>query len=185
MDHIYELGIWNQVKLWSSQLWTQFLCLRAQTGLSEWVSEWVSEWSRAWMTKLMRSLFNFNNWCPFSVILFAAHLLPFPLLIFLMKREIVENLRQDFDSRMINWLANMLGKPVGFERINSLWSQNTHKTSPRSFHVDIPLRCPIFSNFETFCKNLISCHQRQLVLWHLPTRCAYFCHIEISYAKKS
>ena len=27
---IYELRIWNQVKLWSSQLWTQFLQLRKE-----------------------------------------------------------------------------------------------------------------------------------------------------------
>ena len=27
MDHIYELRIWNQVKLWSWHLWTQFLQL--------------------------------------------------------------------------------------------------------------------------------------------------------------
>ena len=27
---IYELRIWNQVKLWSSQLWTQFLQLRRE-----------------------------------------------------------------------------------------------------------------------------------------------------------
>ena len=27
---LYELGIWNQVKLWSSQLWTQFLQLRKE-----------------------------------------------------------------------------------------------------------------------------------------------------------
>ena len=47
-----------------------------------------------------------------------------------MKREIVENLRQDFDNRMIIRLANMLGKTVGFERKNSLWRQNAHKTSP-------------------------------------------------------
>ena len=31
MDHnLYELRIWNQVKLWSSQLWTQFLQLREE-----------------------------------------------------------------------------------------------------------------------------------------------------------
>ena len=56
-----------------------------------------------------------------------------------LKREILENLRQDFDNRM-------LGKTVGFERKNSLWSQNFHKTSLMSFHVDIPVRCLIFSN---------------------------------------
>ena len=28
---IHELRIWNQVKLWSSQLWTQFLQLRKET----------------------------------------------------------------------------------------------------------------------------------------------------------
>ena len=54
-----------------------------------------------------------------------------------MKRAILENLQQDFDNRMIIWLANMLGKPVGFELKNSLWIQNAHKTSPMSFHVDI------------------------------------------------
>jgi len=31
----------------------------------------------------------------------------------------------------------MLGKPEGFERKNSLWIQNAHKTSPMSFHVDV------------------------------------------------
>ena len=52
---------------------------------------------------------------------------------------------------------NLIGKPVGeagFEWKNSLWSQNAHKSSPMSFHVDIPVRCLIFSNFETFCKNI-------------------------------
>ena len=63
-----------------------------------------------------------------------------------MKREVLENLQQDFDSRMIIWLANMLGKWVGFERKNSLWIQNAHKTSPMSFYVDVfPLRCLIIS----------------------------------------
>ena len=47
----------------------------------------------------------------------------------------------------------MLRKPVEFEWKNSLWIQNAYKTSPMSFHVDIPVRCLIFSNFETFCKN--------------------------------
>ena len=37
----------------------------------------------------------------FTVILFTAYLLPNPLLSFLMKRKILENLRQDFDNRMI------------------------------------------------------------------------------------
>ena len=27
---IYEMRIWNQVKLWSSQLWTEFLRLRKE-----------------------------------------------------------------------------------------------------------------------------------------------------------
>ena len=54
-----------------------------------------------------------------------------------MKREVLENLQQDSDSRMIIWLANMPGKPVGFECKNSLWIQNAHKTSPMSFHVDV------------------------------------------------
>ena len=73
-------------------------------------------------------------------------------LIFLMKREISEKLRQDFDNSMIIWLANLLGNPVGFERKNSLWGQNSHKTSPMSIHVDIAVRCLIFSIFETFVK---------------------------------
>ena len=33
--------------------------------LVEWVSGWVSVRSPTWTTKLLRSLFNFNNWCPF------------------------------------------------------------------------------------------------------------------------
>ena len=71
-----------------------------------------------------------------------------------MKREILENLQQDFDNRIIIQLANLLGQTVGFERKNSLWSQNAHKSSPMSFHVDITVRCLIFSNFKTFCKIL-------------------------------
>ena len=51
------------------------------------------------------------------------------------------------------WLANMLGKPSQFERKNSLWIQNAHKTSPMSFHVDISVRCLIFSNFKALGKN--------------------------------
>jgi len=47
----------------------------------------------------------------------------------------------------------MLGKPVGFEGKNSLWIQNVRKTSPMSFHVDIPVKCLIFSNFEIFCED--------------------------------
>ena len=74
-----------------------------------------------------------------------------------------------FRQSLDNLIGNLLGKPVGFERKNSLWSQNAHKTSPVSFHVDIPVRCLIFSIFETFCKNLISRHQRQLALRHVPT----------------
>ena len=66
------------------------------------LSEWVSVKSRAWITKLMWSLFSFNNWCPFAIILFAAYLLPFPFLNFLIKREILENLRD-----------NLIGKPIG------------------------------------------------------------------------
>ena len=45
----------------------------------------------------------------FTVILFAAYSLRFPFLIFLTKREILENLRQYFDNRTIN----LIGKPVG------------------------------------------------------------------------
>ena len=37
----------------------------------------------------------------FTVILFAAYSLRFPFLIFLTKRDILENLRQDFDNRTI------------------------------------------------------------------------------------
>ena len=42
---------------------------------------------------------------------------------------------------------NLIGKPVG-----KTVGFDAHKTSPMSFHVDIPIRCLIFSNFETFYK---------------------------------
>ena len=43
---IYELLIWNQVKLWSSQLWTQFLQLRSSNGpvRNESMMKWYMIW---------------------------------------------------------------------------------------------------------------------------------------------
>ena len=43
MDHIYELRIWNQVKLWSSQLWTQFLQLRKEAWI---IQDFNGVWTR-------------------------------------------------------------------------------------------------------------------------------------------
>ena len=40
---IYELRIWNQVKLWSSQLWTQFLQLRREAWK---IQEFNGVWTR-------------------------------------------------------------------------------------------------------------------------------------------
>ena len=40
---IYELRIWNQVKLWSSQLWTQFLQLRKEAWK---IQEFNGVWTR-------------------------------------------------------------------------------------------------------------------------------------------
>ena len=51
-----------------------------------------------------------------------------------------------------NLNGRYVGKLVGFERKNSLWIQNAHKTSPMSFQVDILVRCLMFSNYETFWK---------------------------------
>ena len=42
---IYELRIWNQVKLWSSQLWTQFLQLRREAWK-------IQDFNRVWTRDL-------------------------------------------------------------------------------------------------------------------------------------
>ena len=42
---IYELQIWNQVKLWSSQLWTQFLQLRREAWK-------IQDFNRVWTRDL-------------------------------------------------------------------------------------------------------------------------------------
>ena len=42
---IYELRIWNQVKLWSSQLWTQFLQLRKEACK-------IQDFNRVWTCDL-------------------------------------------------------------------------------------------------------------------------------------
>ena len=49
---IYEMRIWNQVKLWSSQLWTQFLQLRREA----WKIQYFNEvWTRDLAIPVRRS----------------------------------------------------------------------------------------------------------------------------------
>ena len=42
----YELRIWNQVKLWSSQLWTQFLQLRTEAWKISGLQRGLNPWPR-------------------------------------------------------------------------------------------------------------------------------------------
>ena len=52
MDHICELRIWNQVKLWSSQLWTQFLQLRREAWK---IQDFNGVWTRDLAIPVRRS----------------------------------------------------------------------------------------------------------------------------------
>ena len=49
---IYELRIWNQVKLWSSQLWTQLLQLRKEAWK---IQEFNGVWTRNLAIPVRRS----------------------------------------------------------------------------------------------------------------------------------
>ena len=49
---IYELRIWNQVKLWSSQLWTQFLQLRREAWK---IQDFNGVWTRDFAIPVRRS----------------------------------------------------------------------------------------------------------------------------------
>ena len=49
---IYELQIWNQVKLWSSQLWTQFLQLRREAWK---IQDFNGVWTRDLAIPVRRS----------------------------------------------------------------------------------------------------------------------------------
>ena len=49
---IYELRIWNQVKLWSSQLWTQFSQLRREAWK---IQDFNGVWTRSFHTGIARS----------------------------------------------------------------------------------------------------------------------------------
>ena len=49
---IYELRIWNQVKLWSSQLWTQFLQLRREAWK---IQDFDGVWTRDLAIPVRRS----------------------------------------------------------------------------------------------------------------------------------
>ena len=49
---IYELRIWNQVKLWSSQLWTQFLQLRKEAWKFQ---DFNGVWTRDFAIPVRRS----------------------------------------------------------------------------------------------------------------------------------
>ena len=49
---IYELRIWNQVKLWSSQLWTQFLQLRKEAWK---IQDFNGVWTRDLAIPVRRS----------------------------------------------------------------------------------------------------------------------------------
>ena len=49
---IYELRIWNQVKLWSSQLWTQFIQLRRKAWK---IQDFKAVWTRDLAIPVRRS----------------------------------------------------------------------------------------------------------------------------------
>ena len=65
---IYELRIWNQVKLWSSQLWTQFLQLRREAWK-------IQDFNGVWTRDL--AIFRCDavtNWAMKPLTLGAGHL---------------------------------------------------------------------------------------------------------------
>ena len=52
MDEIYELWIWNQVKLWYSQLWTQLLQLHKEAWK---IQDFNGVWTRNLAITVRRS----------------------------------------------------------------------------------------------------------------------------------
>ena len=62
---IYELRIWNQVKLWSSQLWTQFLQLRREAWK-------IQDFNGVWTSRFRCDAL--TNWAMKPLTLGAGHL---------------------------------------------------------------------------------------------------------------
>ena len=112
---------------------------------------------REWITKLMRALSIFNNWCQFYSYSVCGLLLAFAFFNFPIKNEIFRK----FERRFPQSHDDLIGKHVGKAR--RIWAekqtlelQHAHKTTPVSFHVDIPVGSLIwyFQISKYFVKNL-------------------------------